>query len=194
LSEGGNLLNWLCENLKLPSLKEAERLAATLSPDSHRLTILPFLSGERSLGWHSQARLTISGLSRESSPVAILRASYEALAYRLLAIHERLCDSLEHRADQHTLQASGGVLLGSSLMKSIVADVLDTPISPSQEPEASARGTALLALESLDVLPDLASVAPTLLAPTLPDRKRGEIYRRAAQRQQRLYQALLEEE
>src|SRR5207244_9169397 len=76
MSEGGNLLNWLCNSLKLPSLKEAEPLAAALAPDSHELTILPFISGERSLGWHSEARLTITGLSRDSSPAAILRAGY----------------------------------------------------------------------------------------------------------------------
>src|SRR3989454_510156 len=72
LSEGGNLLNWLCTNLQLPSLKEAEPLAAALAPDSHALTILPFISGERSLGWHSEARLTITGISRDSLPAAIL--------------------------------------------------------------------------------------------------------------------------
>jgi gluconokinase len=192
LSEGGNLLNWLCENLQLPSLKEAEPLAAALAPDSHMLTILPFLSGERSLGWHSDARLTITGFSRDSLPAAILRAGYEALAYRLHAVHEQLCETLQNTVPQHKVQASGGVLLGSSLMKSIVADTLGLPIYPSQEHEASARGTALLALEALKVLPDLAHVAPTLLSPTLPDCERGEVYRKAAKRQQRLYQALLE--
>ena len=191
LSEGGNLLNWLCHNLQLPSLKEAEPLAATLAPDSHALTILPFISGERSLGWHSEARLTITGLSRDSAPAGILRAGYEALAYRLFAIHELLCDTLQHKPDQHRVQASGGVLLGSQLMRSILADTLDIPIYSSQDHEASARGSALLALEALEVLPDLTLVAPTLLEPTLPDTGRGEIYRSAAQRQQRLYQALL---
>lgn len=191
LSEGGNVLNWLCDNLRLPSLKEAEPLAAVLAPDSHALTILPFLSGERSLGWHSEARLTITGLSRDSSPAAILRAGYEALACRLLALYERLSDTLPN--NQHKLQASGGVLLGSSLMKSILADTLGIPIYPSQEHEASARGTALLALEALDQLPDLAHVAPALLEPTLPDSERGEVYRKAAKRQQKLYQVLLGE-
>ena len=192
LSEGGNLLNWLCQNLDLPPLKEAEPLAAALAPDSHALTILPFLSGERSVGWHSDARLTITGLSRESSPAAILRAGYEALAYRLLVLHERLCEALQQRPDQHTLQASGGVLLGSSLMKTIVADTFNIPIFPSQELEASARGVALLALEALGVLPDLTSVISPLLEPTRPEQSRGEIYRQAARRQERLYRALFE--
>ncbi len=192
LSEGGNLLNWLCQSLNLPSLKEAELSAAILAPDSHALTILPFLSGERSMGWHSDARLTITGLSRESSPAAILRAGYEALAYRLLVLHERLCDALHQHADQHTMQASGGVLLGSVLMRSVVADTLGIPIFPSLEHEASARGAALLALEALNIL-DLVSVASPLQKPTQPDQGHNAAYRKAAQRQERLYELLVEE-
>ncbi len=83
-------------------------------------------------------------------------------------------------------------MLGSSLMKSILADTLGLPIYPSQEHEASARGAALLALEALEVLPDLSSISPLLLEPTLPDGERGKVYQRAAERQQKLYQALLE--
>lgn len=194
LSEGGNLLHWLCQTLKLPELTEAEPLAAALPPDSHALTVLPFLAGERSPGWHSAARVTITGLSHNSTPAAILRAGYEALAYRLLTVHELLCEALPDIAHQHKLQASGGILFGSGLMKSILADTLDQPIYSSQEQEASARGAALLALEALNILPDVAQVAPALLEPTLPDSQRGTIYRNAAQRQQRLYHLLLEEE
>jgi gluconokinase len=191
LSEGGNLLNWLCNSLKLPLLKDAEAFAAALDPDSHALTILPFISGERSLGWHSEAHLTITGLSSDSSPDEILRAGYEALAYRLFALHKQLCNTLQNKT--HQMQASGGVMFGSSLMKSILADTLGIPIYPSQEQEASARGTALLALEAMKILPDLAHVKPKLLEPILPNSERGEVYRKAAERQERLYQALLEQ-
>src|ERR671935_229835 len=75
--------------------------------------------------------------------VSMLLAGYEAVAYRLFALHERLCTTLGSAADQHKLQASGGVLLGSALMKSILADTLGTAIYPAQEHEASARGAAL---------------------------------------------------
>jgi gluconokinase len=191
LSEGGNLLNWLCDTLKLPALKEAEPLIASLAPDSHQLTILPFISGERSLGWHSEARLTVSGLARDSTPAEILRAGYESLAYRLLALHELLCTTLDHAPDQHQLQASGGVLLGSALIKSVLADTLGVAIYPSQEQEASARGAALLALEALGVIPNLAEVAPVLQEPILPNKGHREAYRKGAERQQHLYQALM---
>ncbi|MBO0780929.1 MAG: gluconokinase, partial [Ktedonobacteraceae bacterium] len=63
LSEGGNMLAWLANTLKLSGLDAIDSLVADLRPGDHGLTILPFISGERSLGWHSEARMTISGLS-----------------------------------------------------------------------------------------------------------------------------------
>ncbi len=73
-----------------------------------------------------------------------------------------------------------------------MADTLGIPIYPSQQHEASARGTALLALEALEVLPDLTHVAPALEEAILPNDTRGAIYRKAAERQQSLYDALFE--
>src|SRR5262249_35050967 len=52
LSEGGNVIAWLTSTLKLPPLSEAEALVAAMSPGGHGLTVLPFISGERSPGWH----------------------------------------------------------------------------------------------------------------------------------------------
>ena len=81
-------------------------------------------------------------------------------------------------------------MLSSPVLQHILADVLNTALYPSREREASARGVALLALESLGVLPDIARVEPDLEAPVLPDQQRTAIYQRAAVRQQQLYSKL----
>src|SRR3989440_11176646 len=91
LSEGGNMLYWLDSILKLPSLADAESLVAALQPDGHGLTVLPFLSGERSLGWHANARMTISGMQAHPSTPDLLRAGMESLAYQLNAVFEQVC-------------------------------------------------------------------------------------------------------
>ena len=88
LSNGGNLLQWLRDTLQFSApgrvgeLDELERDIAAIAPDSHGLTILPFLAGERSPDWATDARGTISGLRLHTRPVDILRAGYEAVAYR----------------------------------------------------------------------------------------------------------------
>ena len=69
--------------------------------------------------------------------------------------------------------------------------ILGVPISPSRDHEASARGAALLALEALGILPDVAQVPPHLDPPIQPDAARHAVYRKGAERQQKLYQALM---
>lgn len=192
LSEGGNLLSWLDSVLELPSLADTENLVAAVPPDSHGLTILPFISGERSLGWHADARMTISGIQAHISPADILRASMEAVAYQLDALCEQLCRALQVEKTMPKIIGSGGALLGSVTLGHIVADALGVPVYPSLDHEASARGAALLALEAMGILPDVAQVSPHLKPEIKPDAENHAVYMKGAERQQKLYQALLE--
>jgi gluconokinase len=193
LSEGGNLLSWMSNTVKVPTLKDAEPDVAKLAPDSHGLTILPFISGERSLGWHGNVRMTIAGISINTAPQELLRASMESLAYELNGVYEQLLAVLQLDSSTLKLYASGGALFASALLRSIIADTLNTPVYPSHDQEASARGAALLALEALGVIPDVAQVPVHLGPPTLPDAGRGEVYRKAARRQRELYGLLLKD-
>jgi len=191
LSEGGNLLTWLSNTLRLPSLAEAEPLVAALPPDEHGLTVLPFIVGERSLGWHAEARASIVGISTHTSPAELLRAGIEALAYQIGAVYEQLITTLEKSEIAPTVVGSGGALLGSSTLQAVLADTLNTPLYPSLEHEASARGVALLALEALGIVPDVARVPLSVAAPIHPNPVRSAIYQRAAARQRQLYSALV---
>src|SRR6266568_1619772 len=191
LSEGGNLLNWLDSALSLPSLADAESLVAALQPDGHGLTILPFIAGERSLGWHADARMTISGIQAHTTPADFLRAGMEALAYQLDAVYEQLCHALQVGRAAPRIIGSGGALLGSTTLEHIVADTLGVPVYPSLDHEASARGAALLALEAMGMLTDVAQAPPHLGPPVEPDAVRHEVYRKGVKRQRGLYRVLM---
>ncbi|HLZ81675.1 MAG TPA: gluconokinase [Ktedonobacteraceae bacterium] len=192
LSEGGNIFAWMAETLRLSSLKEAEPLVAKLPADGHGLTMLPFISGERSPGWHAEARMVAAGISTRTQPVDLLRAAMEALAYQLGAVYQQLLLALEVKEGARPkLIGSGGALLSSPTLQQIVVDTLGTPLYPSQEHEASARGVALLALSAMGILPDVGEVLPELAEPVQPDARRGEIYQKAAARQAQLYKTLL---
>ena len=192
LSEGGNMLTWLDSTLTLPSLAEADILVAALPPDGHGLTILPFISGERSLGWHANARMTISGIGARTSPADLLRVGMEALAYRLATVYEQLGAAFQVKRSAPRLIGSGGALLGSTTLQQIIADALGVSLSPSLEQEASARGAALLALEAMGLLPDVAQVPAHFKPEVKPDAGKYAVYRKGAARQQQLYQAFLE--
>jgi gluconokinase len=187
-SEGGNVYAWMRATLHLDEPEEIERALADLPPDDHGLTVLPFLAGERSPGWAGDARATISGLTLATTPVQILQASLEAVAYRFALIEQRICGQSDCA---HRLIASGGALLSSPTWMQIIADTLGRPVVASAEPEATSRGVALLALRSLGALASLAD-APAADGTTYePDQARHERYREAIERQQELYEMLV---
>ena len=189
LSEGGSLFSWLTETLKLRSLSEVEQALAKMEPDAHGLTILPFLAGERAPGWAGHARATIHGLSLATTPLEILRAGLEAVAYRVAIVFELLRQLLP---SEPQIVASGGALLHSPSWLQIMADALGRPVAVSEVQEASGRGAALLALEALGILKNL-SEAPDFIGPVFdPDFKRHERYLKAIERQRALYEKLIQ--
>jgi len=108
LSEGGSTFAWMKSMLQLGDLSKLEPALAAMAPDSHGLTFLPFLAGERSPGWAGHARGTLHGLSLATTPLDIIRAGLEAVAYRVSIVYELLCQLL---ADKPQVVASGGALL-----------------------------------------------------------------------------------
>lgn len=187
LSNAGDVYAWCLNSLRLNS-NDLEAELAVLAPDAHGLTVLPFFSGERSTGWADHARASIVGMSLNTRPVDILRAVLEAVAYRFAAIDERLREEVP---DVTSVVASGGGILNSPVWTRMMADVIGVPVVASAVPEASSRGAALLALESLGFLDDLGSILAPKGKVYQPDSSRHEAYRRGRRRQESLYDLLI---
>lgn len=185
LSNGGVVADWLRGALQLPP--DAATRVAALPPDGHGLTILPFWAGQRTPEWDPRATAAILGLTLETEPVAILRAGLEAVAYRFALVHELLRPLADA---EYQIVISGGALGHWPIWPQLIADALDHPLVASAEPEASARGAALLALAGIGALPDL-ELAPVALEQTYsPDPTAHAIYCRARQRLERTHEAL----
>jgi gluconokinase len=185
-SEGGNVYGWIRGMAQLGEKEHIEPQLAALPPDGHGLTVLPFWAGERSPGWAGDVRATISGLSLSTTPLEILRASLEAVAYRFAIILDRLPP-----ADNRQLVASGGGLLSSPAWMQIMADVLGLPVIASMETEGTSRGTALLALEALGQIDAVEHLPGEDGEVFQPNPNNHRIYRAAVERQRALYQKLI---
>jgi gluconokinase len=175
LSDGGNLHAWLLATLDVTDTTEiAERPSA-----AHGLVFLPFLGGERSLGWDASRRGLVSGLSFATTPLDIAQAALEGVCYRLAAVIDAI-------GGVASVVATGGALLANPAWVQVLADVLGRPLEVSAVAEASARGAAMLALERLG-----AQVPP---APTdhvvEPRADRHEIHLLAAAEQQMMIERM----
>ncbi len=187
LSDGGNLIEWLRHILRLPDPEKTEKLLSGMEPDSHGLTFLPLLAGERGPGWADLANGTIAGLSMSSKPLEILRSAMEAVAFRFAIIAKMLETA---SPGEKEVVASGGGLLHSPTWTGIMADTLGKPVTVSGVKEASSRGAALIALEALGG-PEIEATKAPLGKTFEPDQKRHEIYSEALERQRHLYDAVL---
>ncbi len=183
-NEGGNIVAWLRDVLQFGDLSRVEQALAQQEPDAHGLTALPFLAGERSPGWSSNARACIVGVHLGTTVVDILRATLEAIAYRFALIAQLLDRALP---DRDLCVASGGALLNSPVWLQIMADVLGLPIYASSDMEATSRGAALLALKALGAANDLEAMPLAYERVYEPVAERHARYAAAIERQQQLY-------
>jgi len=117
-SEGGNVYAWLSQTLRLGDADTVEAQLADQPPDGHGLTVLPFVAGERSPGWAGDVPATFHGLTLATTPIGILRAGLEAVAYRFALILK----SLPLVNASQPLIASGGALQRSPAWAQIFAD------------------------------------------------------------------------
>src|SRR5690606_41766318 len=124
---------------------------AELPAVDHGLTTLPFWAGERSPHGPLGATATSEGLTADTTPVQIVQASLEAVAYRLAYLKRRI---RERFPEADTIVGSGTALRESEIWGRIIADTFGEPVVVAAEEEASARGVCLLALVEAVVLRD----------------------------------------
>ena len=175
LSDGGNVHYWLEETL---GADEDEASLAERDPDDHGLTFLALLGGERSPGWRTHVRGAVRGLTFETTPQDLRQAALEGVAFRFAAVADLLPEVEE-------VVATGGALVHSPAWCQFMADALARPITLSAVDEASLRGAAVATLERLGEIPGEAPLGRTFE----PRTDRADAYRRARDRDRRLYEA-----
>ena len=188
LSEGGGVIAWLMETLRAPDHEELERRISAASPVDHGLIVLPYLAGERSPNWHSDAVGTIHGIRLDTDPTDIIQATMESIGYSFAAI----LDDLDHLLHQPVeIIATGNALRLNRTWLQMIADICGYPLLLPDRTESSLRGAALHALRQLGAEPPSPDV--TAGAERFEPRpEHSETYRDARNRQAELYRLLVE--
>lgn len=177
LSDGGNLHYWLDQ-----TLKDSRGSLSGRDPDSHGLTFLSLLGGERSPGWHQHARGAVHGLTFDTTPLDLRQAGLEGVAFRF-------AEAADLMPEIEEIVVTGGALLRDPDWVQIMADALGRPVTTSGVKEASLRGAAVVALERLGETP-----APAPLGAVVEPRPdKADVFRAARERQRRLYEVVTSE-
>jgi gluconokinase len=177
LSDGGNLYAWIES-----TLQDARGSLAGRDPDSHGLTFLSLLGGERSPGWHQHAEGAIRGLTFDTTPLDLRQSGLEGVAFRFAEVADLMPEIEE-------IVVTGGALLKDPDWVQIMADALGRPVTTSRVKEASLRGAAVVVLERLGERP-----APAPLGAVVEPRPdKVDVFRAAREQQRRLYEVVTSE-
>ena len=190
LSDGGGLYRWLKDTHKINDIDDiVEAEIERRAPDSHGLTFLPFLAGERGTGYNENARGAILGLHSSTSAIEIVQAALESVAYRFAEIFDQLNDVVKIKQ----IIASGGALRESTVWTQIICDVLNQAMILPETREASSTGAVLLALEAIGKIENIANLKTQKGANFKPNQTKHKIYKKSRERHEKFYDLLIQQ-
>ena len=187
-SEGGNVVEWALNNLNLPPLGRLNDALADVNPDGHGLTVLPFIAGERAVGWSTNASGVINGVRVSTTGLDILQALMESVAYRFSLVADLLRDEMD---EDRIFIAGGGAMTNSPWWLQTMADVLQGEVHVPSEEQATSRGAAILALNAIGAWGGLDDVMPEIASVYQPRDEYRSQHRAAIERQAELYRAVI---
>ena len=187
-TEGGSVVKWCTEVLQMPDLSELSNALEGREPAAHGLTVLPFLSGERAIGWAANATATVTGLRASTDGLDIVQAMMEAVAYRFALVAELL---QPHTTADRVYIAGGNAMTGSAWWVQTIADVLGAVIHTTADEEATTRGAAMLALHAVGTWRTLADFPSEIAASFEPRTQHRTVHDAGIERQTTLYEQIV---
>ncbi|KAL7552236.1 hypothetical protein ACHAWF_015468 [Thalassiosira exigua] len=166
LTDGGSVVEWARSLLNLNSNDAFREFMMKVEEEYNRkidccsrqsspenVTMIPFLSGERSTGYRGGAKGCVSGITRQTTAVDIGYASLESVILRINCVLNLVkgvnCPQWD-REGRGVIVASGNALERNSLWRQMLADCssMDVVVD-SDSREAASRGIAILIAGSL---------------------------------------------
>jgi xylulokinase len=187
----GGCLRWFRDQLGQPEAQAAAQQgvdafdlltgqAAEIPPGSDGVIFLPYMMGERSPLWHTNARGVFFGLSLATRKAALTRSILEGAAF---ALRHNVEVAIAAGAEVREMRSVGGCSR-SDLWNQIKADVLGLPLLLPRTSVGSPFGAAILAGMGAGAFPD---VRKSLVEMIRLDR-RFEPHLASCERYTRIYQ------
>jgi gluconokinase len=203
INNGGIVLKWMRDEyrgqfeieMKQMNEKSIYKLfdlyAEQINPGSDGLTFLPYLTGERSPGWHAEATGIMHGLQLLHGKKHYIRAAMEGVMYNMYSIYEAvtaLNDNVK------TIIANGGYA-NSPIWLQIQADIFNKEIAVADVSEAAALGAAYTGMVAVGAVKDFKRSLPSMQTSQtiLPIQENSKIYKESYRQFQELYSKLIKD-
>jgi xylulokinase len=200
MQTGGGSLKWFkdtladCESAAVKGAGDVYDLlnakAAAVPAGSEGLLFLPYLIGERSPWWNSNARGAFVGLSMLHTKGHMIRAVMEGVAYNMRIIGE-VFGELGMRFDMFRMIGGGSK---SPVWRQIFADVLGRPVTTLNFiDEATSIGAAIAGGVGVGIFPNIEQAARIVrqVERTEPNPERFAVYGKGHRAFTKAYEALV---
>ena len=187
----GASVSWLVTNILKDqnSMQELTQMASEVAPGCEGLIFLPYMMGERSPIWNTNARGVFFGLTLTTTPQMMFRAVLEGTAFAL-AHNVEIGKQSGIKIDE--IRSIGGGSK-SELWNQIKADVLGLPIAILKDSSGAAVGDAYLAglgSGSFSDIRDVINSTVSIENRYLPNKTNHDYYQERYVRFRNLYESL----
>jgi len=175
----GAAVQWLRDGLRLiRTAAETEALARSVE-DTGGVYMVPAFVGLGAPWWDPEARGALLGLTRDSGPAEIARATLEAIAYQTRDLFEAM--ARDGAPAPRALKVDGGLVRNDWAMQ-FLADILDLAVDRPAETETTALGAAALAGLGIGFYPSFETLSAQWrldrrFDPAMPQERREELTR-----------------
>lgn len=150
----GAAVQWLRDGLKIiQSAAETQALAESADPEQ-AVYLVPAFVGLGAPYWDPEARGALFGMTRNTGPAELAKATLESVGYQTRDLLEAMqADSAALGNAETVLRVDGGMTASDWTMQ-FLADILNSPVDRPQILETTALGVAYLAGLQLGLLPE----------------------------------------
>lgn len=195
INNGGVALKWYIECMLEQKLDSEEKYNSILNEvenikaGSDGLIFLPYLLGERAPIWNSDSSGVFFGIRNYHRRAHFTRAVIEGICMALFSIAKAMEDS---GLSIQKVHASGGFTQSQAWIQ-ILADIFGKEFYLLNSEDASALGTAYIALKKFGLIDTYGQLTPLSRSPIVPNLKNHLVYQQTFQLYDRLYKKLKDE-
>jgi glycerol kinase len=156
----GAAVQWLRDGLKIIKTASETGALAQSADVTQNVIVVPAFVGLGAPYWDAEARGAIYGLTRNSGPAEISKATLESVAYQTYDLVSAMRKDWKGSATSNVLRVDGGMVASDWTMQRL-SDILDAPVDRPVVMETTALGAAWLAGSHVGVWPKAAAFAKT---------------------------------
>jgi glycerol kinase len=155
----GASVQWLRDGLKIiKSAAETGIMAAKADP-AQAVYLVPAFVGLGAPHWDAAARASLHGMTRNTGPDELAKATLESVAYQTRDLLDAMKKDWKAKTGAQTVLRVDGGMVASDWTMQCLSDILDAPVDRPKVLETTALGAAWLAGSKAGVWPGMAGFA-----------------------------------